>query len=55
MRLPTMSVAYRRVRTVVAVAALRLRPLSAGHALAFKIFGMTFFEDDKTQPPSSTR
>lgn len=48
MRLPTMSVAYRKVGAAFAVAALTVcGPLSVSDAYAFKIFGMRFFEKDE--------
>jgi translocation and assembly module TamA len=48
MRLPTMSVAYRKVGAAFAVAALAAcGPLSVTDAHAFKIFGMRFFEKDE--------
>ncbi|KQY34502.1 autotransporter assembly complex family protein [Rhizobium sp. Root483D2] len=48
MRLPTMSVAYRKVGAAFAVAALAAcGPLSVTDAYAFKIFGMRFFEKDE--------
>ncbi|WP_276119920.1 autotransporter assembly complex protein TamA [Pararhizobium qamdonense] len=48
MRLPTMSVAYRKVGAAFAVAVLAAcGPLSVTDAYAFKIFGMRFFEKDE--------
>ncbi len=50
MRLPNMSVAYRKAGTAIAVAALAAcGPLTATDAYAFKIFGMRFFES-KEEP-----
>lgn len=50
MRLPKMSVAYRKAGTAIAVAALAAcGPLTATDAYAFKIFGMRFFES-KEEP-----
>ena len=48
MRLPTMSVAYRKVGAAFAVAVLAVcGPLSVTDAYAFKIFGMRFFEKNE--------
>ncbi len=48
MRLPNMSVAYRKAGTAIAVAALAAcGPLAATDAYAFKIFGMRFFESNE--------
>jgi translocation and assembly module TamA len=47
-RLPTVSNAYRKTGTALAVlAAMLCGPLSPRDAHAFKIFGMSFFEDDE--------
>jgi translocation and assembly module TamA len=46
---PKIGIAYRRAGTVVAVAAtVALGPQFAGHALAFKLFGINFFGKDET-------